>query len=185
VAAARACPQFEPELDFALQASIKAMEPLAGMTHVLVDVSGSMEGTKVSARSDIDRMTAAAVLASVVPGSCRVFTFSDQLVEVPPRKGMAGVDAIINSQPHQGTRLGEALAQLDRVPCDRIIVVTDEQTSDRIRPPPAGAYGYMINVASARNGVGYGAWNHIDGFSEQVLRWILEFERPQEGRQDD
>jgi hypothetical protein len=30
----------------------------------------------------------------------------------------------------------------------------------------------MINVASAKNGVGYGAWTHIDGFSESVLDFI-------------
>ena len=35
----------------------------------------------------------------------------------------------------------------------------------------------MINVASARNGVGYGPWVHIDGFSEAVLRFIVEHER--------
>lgn len=37
--------------------------------------------------------------------------------------------------------------------------------------------GYMINVASARNGIGYGAaWTHLDGFSENILRWIMEVE---------
>ncbi len=35
----------------------------------------------------------------------------------------------------------------------------------------------MINVASYRNGVGYGRWTHLDGFSEQVLRYIAEYER--------
>jgi 60 kDa SS-A/Ro ribonucleoprotein len=35
---------------------------------------------------------------------------------------------------------------------------------------------YLINVASYRNGVGYGRWTHIDGFSENVLRFIREFE---------
>jgi 60 kDa SS-A/Ro ribonucleoprotein len=34
----------------------------------------------------------------------------------------------------------------------------------------------MINVASNRNGVGYGRWTHIDGFSEGVLRFIRETE---------
>jgi 60 kDa SS-A/Ro ribonucleoprotein len=34
----------------------------------------------------------------------------------------------------------------------------------------------MINVASNRNGVGYGRWTHIDGFSEGVLRFIHEVE---------
>jgi hypothetical protein len=35
----------------------------------------------------------------------------------------------------------------------------------------------MINVASNRNGVGYGRWMHLDGFSEQVLRYIGAFEK--------
>jgi hypothetical protein len=30
----------------------------------------------------------------------------------------------------------------------------------------------MINVASAQNGVGYGDWTRIDGFSENVLAFI-------------
>lgn len=35
----------------------------------------------------------------------------------------------------------------------------------------------MINVASARNGVGYGKWVHIDGWSEAVVEYIREAER--------
>jgi 60 kDa SS-A/Ro ribonucleoprotein len=36
---------------------------------------------------------------------------------------------------------------------------------------------YLINVASAKNGVGYGKpWCHLDGFSEGVLRFILAYE---------
>ena len=34
----------------------------------------------------------------------------------------------------------------------------------------------MINVASNRNGVGYGAWTPIDGWSEAVVDYIAEFE---------
>jgi len=34
----------------------------------------------------------------------------------------------------------------------------------------------MINVASACNGVGYGSWVHIDGFSEAVVNFIRELE---------
>lgn len=34
----------------------------------------------------------------------------------------------------------------------------------------------MINVASYRNGVGYGKWTHIDGFSEGVLKFIHALE---------
>jgi hypothetical protein len=35
----------------------------------------------------------------------------------------------------------------------------------------------MINVASNRNGVGYGQWTHIDGFSEAVVEYIAELEQ--------
>jgi hypothetical protein len=37
--------------------------------------------------------------------------------------------------------------------------------------------GYVINVASNRNGVGYGEWTHIDGWSEAVVDYIAELER--------
>lgn len=188
VAAARACPQMEPALDQALTANIAAMPRLEGTTVVLVDVSGSMEG-RLSARSDMTRMDAAATLASVINGEhLRVFTFSQQLVEVPPRRGMAGVDAVIRSQSHASTELGAALHSIHaKVPHDRLIVITDEQATGHtlfngrvVRgriPDPLVKKAYMINVASARNGIGYGAWTHIDGFSENVLRFIVESER--------
>jgi 60 kDa SS-A/Ro ribonucleoprotein len=41
----------------------------------------------------------------------------------------------------------------------------------------AKGLGYMINVASTRNGVGYGKWVHIDGWSDAVVRFITERER--------
>jgi hypothetical protein len=35
---------------------------------------------------------------------------------------------------------------------------------------------YVINVASNRNGVGYGEWTHIDGWSEAVVDYIASLE---------
>lgn len=191
VAAARACPQMEPELDKALVATINELPALAGNTVVLVDVSRSMED-KLSAKGDLKRIDAAAALASMINcDGLRVFTFSDKVKEVPPRRGMSGVDAIINSQTHNGTRLFDAVAEInDKVPnYSRIIVITDEQATGvtrfghyiqgaiRTMPEPhKGTRAYVINVASAENGVGYGPWTHIDGFSEQVLRFISETE---------
>lgn len=177
VAAARAAPRLEGAIDQALCEAISEMKPLPGRTSVLVDVSGSMD-EKLSARSDLKRIDAAAALASVVNGEAlRVFTFSHAIVEVPPRRGMAGVDVVIRSQPHGGTELGGAVAALNaQVPMDRLIVVTDEQSHDRV-PDPQAKHAYVINVASAKNGVGYGKWTHIDGFSESVLRFIHAFER--------
>ena len=57
---------------------------------------------------------------------------------------------------------------------DRLIVFTDEQAHDSV-PDPRGR-GYMVNVASNQYGVGYGKWNHIDGFSEAILDYIRESE---------
>ena len=112
VAAARAAPQFEPCLDQALSEAVAAMPVLDGLTAILVDVSGSMD-SRLSEKSDLTRMDAAAALASIVHGSVRLFTFSEQVVEVPPRRGMAGVDAIIKSQIHGGTYLGAAVELLN------------------------------------------------------------------------
>lgn len=176
-AAARAAPQFEPALDQALCEAIASAPVLPGKTVVLVDVSGSMF-TRLSVKSDLTRADAAATLASIIPGDLRVFTFSHQVVEVPPRRGMAGVDAVIRSQPHGGTYLGQALATINaNVKYDRIIVITDEQSHDSVGAPLPGTKGYMINVASAQNGVGYGPWVRLNGFSEAVLNFVGEYER--------
>ncbi|WP_416398155.1 TROVE domain-containing protein [Allohahella sp. A8] len=176
VAAARQAPQLEPAIDAALLASLEELPKLKGRTAVLIDVSGSMEYDKVSARSDMSRLDAAATLGAVIPAEeLRVFTFSMSLVECPARRGMAGVDVIIGSQPHGGTYLGQAVSDLMRlVEYDRLIVITDEQSADRV-PDPKGR-AYMINVASNKNGVGYGKWIHIDGFSESVIRYIQALE---------
>ena len=174
VAAARAAPLFEPALDQALIEAILEAPVLPGRTVVLVDVSGSMEA-RLSAKSELTRMDAAATLAAVVPGDVRMFTFSQEVAEVPARRGMAGVDAVVRSQRHGGTYLGAAVEKMNRVKHDRLIVISDEQSHDRV-PDPVARNSYMINVASNRNGVGYGAWTHIDGFSETVLRFIGEHE---------
>lgn len=175
VAAARACPTLEPDIDAALCAAIGERSPLPGHTIVLVDVSGSMDA-RLSSKSDLTRQDAASALASIVNSeTLQVFSFSDHLVEVPPRRGMAGVDAIRNSQLSGGTLLGAAVRAVRTMPHDRLIVITDEQSHDPV-PDPTVERAYMINVASAANGVGYGKWTHIDGFSENVLRFIDEVE---------
>lgn len=182
IAAARACPQMEPALDQALSECIAEMAPLSGSTFVLVDVSGSMNHP-LSGKSDLTRMDAAAALASIVHGNIRVFTFSNALVEVPPRRGMAGVDTIVKSQEHGSTNLAGAVAHLNNNPHDRLIVITDEQATDASVPQPVAKRAYMINVASYKNGVGYGRWTHLDGFSEGVLRWIHAVENDAEAAQ--
>lgn len=187
IAAARAAPTLEPVIDQALQAAIAELPALKGHTGILVDVSGSMD-VGLSGKSDLKRIDAAAALASVVNAEdLTVATFSNALAIVPPRRGMAGVDAIIKSQPHGGTRLGASLAEFERRaiesgrPFDRLIVISDEQSHDPVGVPKSKR-AYMINVASYQNGVGYrNGWRHVDGFSENVIKYIVATEEADAG----
>jgi len=172
LAAARHNPRFEPDLEAKFFECFAAREKRPGRTIVLVDVSGSMD-FPLSSKSEMRRMDVACSLAMIgreMFDDLRVFSFSDDLVEVPGRRGFALRDAIVGSQPHGATQLGKAVAALP--PRDRLIVITDEQSHD----PLPQERGYLINVASHRNGVGYGSWVHIDGWSDQVLTYIERYE---------
>ena len=176
LAAARHVPQWEEPLERAMLSSLAEQEKLPGRTVLLVDVSGSMTYA-LSRQSEMLRTDAAYGLAILLREVCErvnVYTFSDDLVEVPPRHGFALRDALEASQSHNATYLGKALEKI-REKYDRIIVITDEQAHDRV-PGPRGL-GYVINVASYKNGVGYGAWTHIDGWSEAVVDYIRAIER--------
>ncbi len=176
LAAARYAPQWEEALERAMFRSVEAREKLPGRTVLLVDVSGSMTAA-LSGRSEMLRTDAAyglAVLLREIADEVSLYTFSDTLKRVPARRGFALRDALDQSQPHNGTRLGAALEKIDER-YDRLIVITDEQAHDRV-PAPKGR-GYVVNVAGYRNGVGYGPWTHIDGWSESVVEYIRELER--------
>ncbi len=84
VAAARAAPQYEPWLDLALCETISELPIYTGKTVILVDVSQSMDWA-LSSKSDMKRIDAGAALGAIIPGDVRLFTFSDRVVEVPPR----------------------------------------------------------------------------------------------------
>ena len=178
LAAARYAPQWEEALEQAMLKCVAETEKLPGKTIVLVDVSGSMTAP-LSRRSEMQRTDAAyglAVLLREIAEKVAVYSFSDNLVEVPARRGFALRDAIDVSQRHNSTQLGNAVEKLNRnEKCDRLIVITDEQAHDKV-PAPSGK-GYLINVASYKNGVGYGKWMHIDGWSEAVIEYIRALEQ--------
>ena len=177
LAAARSAPQWEEALEHAMLKCVAEQEKLSGKTIVLVDVSGSMTA-QLSRRSEMLRTDSAyglAVLLREIGEKVGVYSFSDELVEVPARRGFALRDAIDVSQRHSGTLLGKAVESLNKKEkYDRLIVITDEQTHDSV-PGPKGK-GYVINVASYKNGVGYGKWTHIDGWSESVVEYIRTLE---------
>lgn len=182
IAAARFAPQLEPHLESCLLRSMSDSQRLGGTTAVLVDVSGSM-ADNLSAKSDMRRMDAACGLAMIARELCedpRIYSFSDRFAAVPPRHGFALRDAVLQSQIHQGTYLGQGIAVLNaNVKYDRVIVVTDEQAHDTVPGPIEGSRGYMLNVGTYKNGVGYGKWTHIDGFSEACVRYIVSVEQEQ------
>lgn len=176
VAAARYAPDFEPELETAMFRALKGHEKIEGTTRLLIDVSGSMDAP-MSARSEMLRVDAAcglAVLAREICEDVEIFTFSTDVKKVPPRRGFALRDAIVQSQPHASTYLGRAVTEIDQKGV-RLIVITDEQAHDTV-PAPKGN-GYIINVASYRNGVGQGDWRRVEGFSEAVIDWIIAQEK--------
>lgn len=179
IAAARIVPQFEDMLEAMMLKSLESHEKLPGKTKLYVDVSGSMFGAKISAKSDLERFDAAAALAILCREICEeveIYSFSYDAVRVPARRGFALVEAIRNSQQHGGTNLGISLKS-SASKCDRVIVFTDEQSHDTVNAPAFGAKGYVINVAAYQNGVNHDKWLTVSGFSEAVIDYIQAVEK--------
>lgn len=189
IAAARHARWATDALDDALLAALAETEPFDGETVILLDHSGSMKDS-LSGKSDMRRADAAAALAAVWPGSKRVFSFTSggysyrggsTVVELPSYRGLALVEAFMGCQGWGGTYLGDAISKVQGSvgKMDRFVVVTDEQSADRVGKPGTNL-GYMINVGAYKNGVGYGnGWTHVDGWSENVFRWLKANEAEQ------
>jgi 60 kDa SS-A/Ro ribonucleoprotein len=178
ISAAKYAPQWESQIEKVMLKCLEGREKLPGKTVLLVDVSGSMDAA-ISDKSELMRYDAAnglAILARELCESVAVYSFSNNLVRIPDRHGFALRDAIATSQDHGGTNCGAAVQLINQnEKFDRLIVLTDEQSSDAV--PNASGKGYVINVASAKNGIGYGAWTHVDGWSEAVFDYIGESEK--------
>ena len=178
IAAARIVPQFEDMLENMMFRALADVPKIKGKTVLVIDVSGSMFGTNISAKSDLDRFDAAAALAVLCREICEqveIYSFSHDAVRVAPRRGFALVEAISKSQNHGGTQLGHAMRTIDsQTSYDRVIVFTDEQSYDRPQSPRGK--GYLVNVASYQHGVNHSAWNEINGFSEAIVDYIQAFE---------
>ena len=147
-------------------------EKASGKTAILVDVSGSMDG---------DRLKYALALAMIgreMYEDVDVYSFSNETILVPNRRGFGLADAIDKSQRHSGTYMWKSVKNISQKGYDRIIVVTDEQTMDAPENKLTDRM-YVINVASYARGVGYTYGTnitHINGFSDKVFDYILEIE---------
>lgn len=181
--AAKQAPAFYNALDEALKASIADAQPLPGTTGVCVDCSGSMHSpmstfTRPDGRighSDTTLFDAAAALAGCVNGRTRLIAFGTSAKEIQPVQGLGTKIALEASGMGGGTNTHLAINQANKMDLDRLIVITDEQATQAL-PKPKAKHAYVINVASYKHGIGYGAYTHIDGFSASTLEYIREIE---------
>lgn len=195
ISAAKYAPSFEGFLEQAMLKALAGMPKLKGRTALVIDKSGSMRQSTVSQKSELSRLDAAAALAILARELCedvRVFCFSDKAAEIPARHGFALRDAILNF-PDGCSRGGLAVDLANKAGYDRIIVLTDGQwhtspighslsygspmgDAKVVSPAPLTNKAYMLNVGTYKNGVGYGKWFTIDGWSEAVLQYIVGIE---------
>jgi 60 kDa SS-A/Ro ribonucleoprotein len=176
ISAARAVPEWEDIIEQMMLRAMYNAEKLSGKTVIVVDNSGSMHGTRLSSRSDIDRSDAACALAILLREICEdiaIIGYGNGAKIIAPRHGFALADEI-KKGPGGGTDTANALRLANNEGYDRVIVITDEQSRTTIGSP--NGRGYFINVSIEKNGIGYGKWTHIDGFSEAVIEWIREYE---------
>ena len=156
ISAAKHAPRLEDALEMAMFKCLAEIPQLGGKTALLIDHSGSMQ-QPVSEKSEISRFDAAAALAMILRETCervRIFTFSDHMIEVPPRRGFAMVQAVREVIKPVSTYLGSAVRKVYEVfpECNRLIVITDEQSADR--PPHPQGHGYILNVGGYQQGIG-------------------------------
>lgn len=177
IAAARAVPQWEDIVEAPMLRCLGAVQKLAGKTVLLIDTSPSMDA-RLSARSELNRKDAANGLAILLREICddvEVWAFAKECAIVPSRRGFALADAVLKAVPLNGTLLGRAIRTVSGR-YDRLIVVTDEESQDPVGDPDHGKSAFMINVSSSRNGVGYGKWTHVDGWSEAIVDYVRAIE---------
>jgi 60 kDa SS-A/Ro ribonucleoprotein len=181
ISAAKHAPEFEFELDVALIKAVQGLPKLKGKSAVIVDVSGSMSSS-ISGKSEISCADAAAALSMIVAGCSDkydIYAFGTECEFVSNnRQGKALHEAIAGARVGHGTDMSNAVrVALGREKeYDRIIIISDMQSYSALQSPPGNCKGYTINVHSYQNGVGYGPWTSIDGFSEATVKFIQALE---------
>lgn len=180
VNAYRVAPDYMDELEAAMLSSIKDQPRLSGRTLLCVDTSGSMDAS-LSPRSIVTRIDTAAGLAMVLREVCetvQVVMYGNSNLKVPAYHGFAMRDFIVD-YPNRaaagfGTETGKVLRMHNSSSYDRVIVVTDEQTSDVL--PPAMKNSYIINVGTFAPSIAYGKWTSLTGWSDRLVQYIARIE---------
>jgi 60 kDa SS-A/Ro ribonucleoprotein len=197
VAAMKHAPKFTSELDAAMLRCLQGLPKLTGHTIIVVDVSGSM-GSLISSKSELNRLDSAATLAAMARELCESvevyatagndYSQVHRTQMVKAFHGLALVEDIKDAHLTLG-RGGIFLKQcIDHIWTDqkqktatRVLVITDGQDTDRSNKGVANVrtianHQYVINIAPYKNGIGYGSWTEIDGWSEHVLTYIQQIE---------
>lgn len=149
---------------------VNSFERIKGSTTILIDVSRSMSG------EGENRVSGLAMIAREMFESINFLLFADNVYQIPAWRGFALRDLCLSRS--ESTNLGYAVSEVNKIKnMDRLIVLTDEQSSSRV-PNPVCEKAYMVNIATYQNGIGYnGGWVHIDGWSDTILKYITEYER--------
>lgn len=124
-------------LETALDRCLNSLPTFAGRTLILIDTSGSMVGTKVSAKSTLDYADTATVFGLALAARCdeaNVVSFSGVSKVFPPIKGESLLRGVMRFKNNGyvmggGTATASAVATHYRAH-DRLVVLTDEQAND-------------------------------------------------------
>jgi len=196
LAAAKATPKWERELESMMFRGLASIPKLTGYTILVMDVSGSMHSA-VSDKSTMNRLDAGAAMAMLAGEMCErvsvyatagsdgMRTHKTELLK--PRRGFGLIDQINESYSRMGgggiftRQCLEYIKDHERETPDRIIIISDSQDCDwptKRVPQPFGKKNYIVDVSSHAHGVAYdGVWTaEVSGFSEHFLGFIAALE---------
>jgi 60 kDa SS-A/Ro ribonucleoprotein len=194
--AAQHASQYRTFLEEAFIEQMKELPKLSGRSLIIVDVSGSM-GSLISGQTTVSRAIAASSLAAIAREVCEESVIyatagsdlnrTHKTKLVPQSRGMTLAEDIWKMCHPLGGG-GIFLNQVTRYlqnqnlgKFDRVIVLTDEADMGRgedsaEKSPVLCDRNYIMNVAANAQGIGYGKWTKINGFSENVLKYVHELE---------
>jgi hypothetical protein len=175
-----------PALEQAANYSLANIPTLAGRTLILVDRSGSMFD-RVSEKSQLNRADSAALFGSAIAlrnvGRVDLVQFGTYYQRVTVRPG----DSLLKIATERFTNLGgtDTLSAVNKsyASHDRIIILTDEQTSGYRNPLaqiPANVPVYTWNLAGYRYGYAPSGENNrhvFGGLSDAAFKLIPLLER--------
>jgi hypothetical protein len=123
-------------LEKAINLSLANVPVLPGRSLILVDLSGSMYGVKMSAKASIDNATAAKIFGAALAlraEACDLYGYSDMEIKVDVPKNGSLLRLVQRGYKDQASGTNTwGTVQKTFANHDRIIIVTDEQTYGRV-----------------------------------------------------